>query len=35
VLGTDALGAFGAVLDAQRAELETWRELSASTDITD
>jgi NAD(P)-dependent dehydrogenase (short-subunit alcohol dehydrogenase family) len=35
VLGTDALGAFGAVLDAQRAELETWRELSASTDIED
>jgi NAD(P)-dependent dehydrogenase (short-subunit alcohol dehydrogenase family) len=35
VLGTDALGAFGAVLDAQRAELETWRELGASTDITE
>jgi NAD(P)-dependent dehydrogenase (short-subunit alcohol dehydrogenase family) len=35
VLGTDALGAFGAVLDAQRAELEAWRELGASTDIKD
>ena len=33
VLGNDALGAFSAVLDAQRAELEAWRELSASTDL--
>ncbi|NUS35906.1 MAG: SDR family NAD(P)-dependent oxidoreductase [Pseudarthrobacter sp.] len=35
VLGTDAFGAFGMVADAQRAELEQWQELSASTDITD
>ena len=34
LLGTDALGAFTAVLDAQRAELEKWRELSAGTDIS-
>jgi len=33
LLGTDALGAFGAVLDAQRAELEKWRDLSAGTDL--
>jgi NAD(P)-dependent dehydrogenase (short-subunit alcohol dehydrogenase family) len=31
LLGEDALGAFGAVLDAQRAELEKWRALSAGT----
>ncbi|WP_299036722.1 oxidoreductase [uncultured Pseudokineococcus sp.] len=35
LLGTDALSAAGAVLDAQRAELEAWRELSASTDLQD
>lgn len=35
LLGTDALTAAGAVLDAQRAELEAWRELSASTDLQD
>ncbi|MEJ5946129.1 oxidoreductase [Pseudokineococcus basanitobsidens] len=34
LLGTDALAAVGGVLDAQRAELEEWRELSASTDLT-
>jgi NAD(P)-dependent dehydrogenase (short-subunit alcohol dehydrogenase family) len=34
VLGTDALGRFGDVLDAERAELATWRNLSASTDFT-
>ncbi|MEV6849545.1 oxidoreductase [Actinoplanes sp. NPDC051411] len=33
ILGNDALGAFGQVLDAQRAELEQWRTLSASTDL--
>ncbi|MFF5294412.1 oxidoreductase [Paractinoplanes globisporus] len=33
LLGTDALDAFGMVLDAQRAEMEHWRALSASTDI--
>jgi len=33
LLGTDALSAAGAVLDAQRAELEAWRDLSASTDL--
>ena len=33
VLGSDALSALGGVLDAQRAELEAWRELSASTDL--
>ena len=35
VLGTDTLGLLGDVLDAQRAELEEWRELSASTDFDD
>lgn len=35
VLGTDAFGAFGKVAEAQRAELDQWRELSTSTDITD
>jgi NAD(P)-dependent dehydrogenase (short-subunit alcohol dehydrogenase family) len=33
VLGTDAFGAFAAVADAQRAELDTWRDLSLSTDL--
>ncbi|GAB7192922.1 oxidoreductase [Kineococcus sp. NUM-3379] len=33
LLGTDALAAFEGVLDAQRAELEKWRELSAGTDF--
>lgn len=32
LLGTDAVTSFGTVLDAQRAELEAWRELSTSTD---
>jgi NAD(P)-dependent dehydrogenase (short-subunit alcohol dehydrogenase family) len=35
VLGADAFGAFGAVADAQRAELDQWRELSLSTGIDD
>jgi NAD(P)-dependent dehydrogenase (short-subunit alcohol dehydrogenase family) len=33
VLGQDAYGAFAAVADAQRAELDQWRELSLSTGI--
>jgi NAD(P)-dependent dehydrogenase (short-subunit alcohol dehydrogenase family) len=33
ILGNDALDGFGQVLDAQRAELEKWRSLSASTDL--
>jgi len=33
LLGTDALAAAEAVLDARRAELEQWRELSAGTDF--
>jgi NAD(P)-dependent dehydrogenase (short-subunit alcohol dehydrogenase family) len=33
VLGQDAFGAFAAVADAQRAELDQWRELSLSTGI--
>jgi NAD(P)-dependent dehydrogenase (short-subunit alcohol dehydrogenase family) len=33
VLGQDAYGAFAAVADAQRAELDRWRELSLSTGI--
>lgn len=33
VLGPDALAALSGVLDAQRAELDRWRELSASTDV--
>jgi NAD(P)-dependent dehydrogenase (short-subunit alcohol dehydrogenase family) len=33
LLGNDALGGFEQVLDAQRAELEKWRALSASTDL--
>jgi NAD(P)-dependent dehydrogenase (short-subunit alcohol dehydrogenase family) len=35
ILGNDALGAFEQVLDAQRAELDKWRALSASTDLDD
>ncbi|NAZ80725.1 SDR family NAD(P)-dependent oxidoreductase [Kineococcus sp. R8] len=33
LLGTDALAAAEGVLDAQRAEIAQWRELSASTDF--
>ncbi|WP_433295546.1 oxidoreductase [Actinoplanes sp. CA-030573] len=33
LLGNDALEAYGAVLDAQRAEMDKWRELSAGTDL--
>ena len=33
ILGNDALSGFEQVLDAQRAELEKWRTLSASTDL--
>jgi NAD(P)-dependent dehydrogenase (short-subunit alcohol dehydrogenase family) len=33
LLGNDALSGFEQVLDAQRAELEKWRELSESTDL--
>ena len=33
LLGTDALEAAEGVLDARRAELEAWRELSAGTDL--
>jgi NAD(P)-dependent dehydrogenase (short-subunit alcohol dehydrogenase family) len=33
VLGEDAFGAFAAVADAQRAELEQWRDLSLSTGL--
>jgi NAD(P)-dependent dehydrogenase (short-subunit alcohol dehydrogenase family) len=35
LLGRDALATATAVLDAQRAEVEEWRELSASTDFDD
>jgi NAD(P)-dependent dehydrogenase (short-subunit alcohol dehydrogenase family) len=35
VLGKDAYGAFAAVADAQRAELDAWRELSLSTGLAD
>jgi NAD(P)-dependent dehydrogenase (short-subunit alcohol dehydrogenase family) len=35
ILGKDALGGFEQVLDAQRAELDKWRALSTSTDLTD
>jgi NAD(P)-dependent dehydrogenase (short-subunit alcohol dehydrogenase family) len=35
VLGEDAVGAFTAVADAQRAELDQWRDLSLSTAIKD
>jgi hypothetical protein len=34
VLGSDAAGLFSDVLDAQRAELETWRATSESTDFS-
>ena len=34
LLGTDALAAFTGVLEAQRAELDTWRQLTASTDYS-
>jgi NAD(P)-dependent dehydrogenase (short-subunit alcohol dehydrogenase family) len=33
VLGTDAFGAFAAVAEAERAELDAWRDLSLSTDL--
>lgn len=33
VLGPDALAALSGVLDAQRAELDSWRRVSASTDL--
>jgi NAD(P)-dependent dehydrogenase (short-subunit alcohol dehydrogenase family) len=35
LLGPDALATATAVLDAQRAEVEEWRELTASTDFDD
>ena len=35
VLGEDAFGAFTAVAEAQRAELDQWRDLSVSTAIND
>src|ERR1700761_4384791 len=35
LLGPDALATASAILDARRAELEDWRELSASTDFAD
>ncbi|WP_369053404.1 oxidoreductase [Kineococcus terrestris] len=34
LLGTDALSAAESILDARRAELEAWREVSASTDFS-
>jgi NAD(P)-dependent dehydrogenase (short-subunit alcohol dehydrogenase family) len=33
LLGNDALSAYATVLDARRAEMERWRDLSASTDL--
>jgi NAD(P)-dependent dehydrogenase (short-subunit alcohol dehydrogenase family) len=33
LLGTDALAAMGSVLDRQRAEIDAWKDLSASTDL--
>jgi NAD(P)-dependent dehydrogenase (short-subunit alcohol dehydrogenase family) len=33
LLGTDALAAMGGVLDGQRAEIDAWKDLSASTDL--
>jgi hypothetical protein len=33
VLGEDAFGAFAAVADAHRAELDQWRDLSLGTGI--
>jgi NAD(P)-dependent dehydrogenase (short-subunit alcohol dehydrogenase family) len=35
LLGPDALATAATILDARRAELEDWRELSASTDFAD
>ena len=35
VLGQDAFGAFGAVAEAERADLDRWRDLSLSTGIED
>ena len=35
MLGTDALDGIVGVLDARRAEIEAWRELSAGTDFAD
>ncbi len=35
LLGTDALRAIRGVLDAERAEIDHWAELSASTDFDD
>ena len=35
VLGNDAVTAFGAVLDAERAEWEAWRKVGTSTDFID
>ncbi|MDR7161875.1 oxidoreductase [Arthrobacter sp. BE255] len=35
VLGQDAFGAFGAVAEAERADLDRWRDLSVSTGIED
>jgi NAD(P)-dependent dehydrogenase (short-subunit alcohol dehydrogenase family) len=34
LLGSDAVTAITGVLDAQRAEIDTWRHLSTSTDLT-
>ncbi|MET3422356.1 hypothetical protein BJ973_001568 [Actinoplanes tereljensis] len=33
MLGTDAITAITSVLDTQRAEVETWRPVSAGTDF--
>ncbi|GAC1453321.1 MAG: oxidoreductase [Pseudarthrobacter sp.] len=33
VLGKDAFGAFAAVAEAERSDLDTWRDLSLSTDL--
>ena len=35
LLGSDALSAYEQMLEAQRAEVEAWRELSVSTDFAD
>jgi hypothetical protein len=35
LLGRDALATASAVLDAQRAEVEEWREVTTSTDFED
>jgi hypothetical protein len=32
LLGSDAVSAFGTVLEAKREELQAWRDLSVSTD---